>query len=80
MFYATAIKKRKKKGLLDMLNCLNWWAAQTNVTAIKISIMNNSRNLKKVCCVKGLIGSLEETATFIDKFRKKLEKTNGTLS
>jgi len=58
MFYATVIKKTKKKSIFDVINCLNWWNVDKNVTAIKINFMKNDFNFKKLCSVKGLVGSV----------------------
>ena len=63
-----------------MFNCLNWWGNPSNMTAMKINIMNNdrySRKLQKVFCLKGLVGMHKEMSVFIKEFQSKLEKMSG---
>ena len=71
--YATAIKKQRKKSILDLLNCLNWWETSSKITAIKINIIKNDKTTRKLCCIKGLAGDISETNQFIQKFKQILK-------
>lgn len=53
-----------------MIDCFNWWT-EANVTAIKININNREKDSKRVCRIRGLVGSKREVVTFIDKFKNK---------
>lgn len=53
--HATAIK-HAKKSFMQLIDCFNWWT-QGNVTAVKMTISTREKDSKRVCRIRGLIGS-----------------------
>lgn len=46
------------------------------MTAVKITILRNEKKMKKVGCLRGLVGSMEDSSKFIEKFKDKLRSMN----
>lgn len=53
--HSTAIKQ-VKKSFLQMIDCFSL-VSEGNMTAIKLTIQTNEKTSKRVCRVRGLVGS-----------------------
>lgn len=56
---------------MDMLSCFNSDLADSDVTAIKLTIKTNEANSTRLCKVRGLVGSKQEVKTFLSRFSRK---------
>jgi aspartate carbamoyltransferase regulatory subunit len=65
--HATVIKQIKKT-FLQMLDCFNW-VSEGNMTAIKLTIQTNEKTSKRICKLRGLVGSKREVKMFIKEFK-----------
>jgi len=55
---------------MQIIDCFNWWT-DAGVTAIKMNITTREKDSKRVCRIRGLVGSRREVTEFIDKFKTK---------
>jgi hypothetical protein len=53
--HATAVK-HGKKSFMQIIDCFNWWT-EGSVTAIKMNIVTREKDSKRVCRIRGLVGS-----------------------
>lgn len=53
--HATAIR-HGKKSFFQVIDCFNWWT-EGAITAIKMTIVTREKDSKRVCRVRGLVGS-----------------------
>ncbi len=65
--HATAIKQAKKT-LLQMIDCFSL-VSEGNMTAVKMTIQTNEKTSKRVCKVRGLVGSKILVKQFINLFK-----------
>ena len=61
--HATAIK-HGKKSFMQIIDCFNWWT-DGNVTAIKMTVRTREKDSKRICRIRGLVGSRKEIVDFI---------------
>mgnify|MGYP003463752122 CR=1 FL=1 len=54
-----------------MMNCFNSDLADSDVTAIKLTLKTNESNSTRVCRIRGLVGSKNEVGMFLRKFGSK---------
>jgi hypothetical protein len=74
------IIKRNKKSFMDMMNCFNSDLADSDVTAIKLTLKTNESNSTRVCKIRGLVGSKHEVGMFLRKFAAKAKSIRNYKS
>lgn len=65
---------------MDMLSCFNSDLADSDVTAIKLTIKTNEANSTRLCKVRGLVGSKQEVKTFLSRFSRKAKQLRNYKS
>lgn len=49
---------------MQIIDCFNWWS-EGNITAIKLTITTREKDSKRVCRIRGLVGSKKDVVEFI---------------
>lgn len=55
---------------MQIIDCFNW-CTDGNITAIKLTMRTREKDSKRICRIRGLVGSTKEVVHFISKFQAK---------